>query len=259
MLPKIVLFSMVISAALVFASFDASADVVYLENGGSVEGVITKEGDTSVEMDLGFGSVVFWKGEIKKITRSNSRELYGIKKEWNAKKKELRKKEKEFYEAREKRFREYAKWTEEERTKKLKSSGEPSEIKVSRDVNSRSILVDALLDDKVKATLVLDTGASLVVLSNKIGQELGLDLNDTNKGVVTLRMAGNRTANATLVTLKSINVQGIEVKDVMAAVLIEEGQDIGFKDGLLGMTFLNKFNLKIDLKNMKVVLEKINQ
>ena len=44
----------------------------------------------------------------------------------------------------------------------------------------------------------------------------------------------------------------------MAAILIEEEQGMGFKDGLLGMTFLNKFNLKIDLKNMKVVLEKIN-
>ena len=111
------------------------------------------------------------------------------------------------------------------------------------------------MDDKAKATLVLDTGANIVVLTRHKGEELGLDLSDTTKNIATLQLAGDRRVTAKMVMLKSVRIKDIEVKDVLAGVLLEDA-GIGFRDGLLGMTFLNKFNLKIDLKNMKMALEK---
>ena len=87
------------------------------------------------------------------------------------------------------------------------------------------------------------------------GEELGLDLSDTVNNIATLQLAGGHRVAAKMVMLKSVRIKDIEVKNVLAGVLLDDG-GIGFKDGLLGMTFLNRFNLKIDLKNMKMALEK---
>ena len=107
----------------------------------------------------------------------------------------------------------------------------------------------------MKATLVLDTGASIVVLTKRMGEELGLDLTDTKNSLATLQLAGDHRVTAKMVMLKSVRINDIEVKNVLAGVLLDDAS-IGLKDGLLGMTFLNQFNLKIDLKNMKMALEK---
>jgi predicted aspartyl protease len=44
----------------------------------------------------------------------------------------------------------------------------------------------------------------------------------------------------------------------MAAVLLEDNADKNVKDGLLGMSFLNRFNVKIDLKEKKMTLLKMD-
>ena len=44
----------------------------------------------------------------------------------------------------------------------------------------------------------------------------------------------------------------------LAGVLLEDAPGMSFRDGLLGMTFLSRFNVKIDLKNGKIALEKLN-
>jgi predicted aspartyl protease len=96
---------------------------------------------------------------------------------------------------RERRLAEYEKWLEEERAKR-EAEERVKEIRVERDVTTQNILVETLLNDKVKATLVLDTGASLVILSKKMGEELGIDLKDTKGGMVELQMAGDRRIKA---------------------------------------------------------------
>ncbi|MFH1398429.1 MAG: hypothetical protein ABIH27_07770 [Candidatus Omnitrophota bacterium] len=54
-----------------------------------------------------------------------------------------------------------------------------------------------------------------------------------------------------------MTVQGVEAKEVDAAVLLDEVAGIKFKDGLLGMSFLKKFNFKIDQANNRVILERL--
>ena len=124
------------------------------------------------------------------------------------------------------------------------------------DYNRRgsSIIVEALLNDLVKANLILDTGASLVVISPEIMDKLGLDI---KKGVPILTtLADGRKVKAKLVILESIKVKGVEVKNVQAAVL--ENQETTTEDGLLGMSFLENFMLKIDAKDNKLILEEFN-
>jgi len=51
-------------------------------------------------------------------------------------------------------------------------------------------------------------------------------------------------------------VQGVEAKGVGAVVLPEGAAFTRGEDGLLGMSFLRKFNFKIDHTTKKLILEK---
>lgn len=249
------LFLAIFSAILIISS--AHADTLYLKNGRSLEGIITVEDKDSVELDIGFGTIAISKEEISDIKRSNPKQNLALMQDWKTKAKELKEKEEEFVRARQQRFEEYERWVNEEREKKKGGEDQSSEIGLVRDMASHAILVDTLLNGDVKCTLVLDTGASLVVLSKKIGAKLGIDLSDRTKDIIELHLAGDKKIQAKAIMLKSLRIKDVEEKEVMAAVLLEDVVDPYFKDGLLGRTFLNRFNLKIDLKTMNMALEKI--
>ena len=220
-----------------------------------IEGIIKSEDADNLEIDIGFGTITCQRGEIKTVERSTPDEARALEDKWANKRDELKKGEEEFTRERQNRFAEYDKWIRDSQEKASQEALSQGSVDLTRDPDSRSILVGAILNDGVKATLVLDTGASIVVLTRKKGEELGFDLSDTKSNVITLQLAGSQKVAARLVMLKSVSIKDIEVKDVMAGILLEDA-GIGFKDGLLGMTFLNRFNLKIDLKNMKMSLEK---
>jgi len=234
------------------------ADTVYLNNGGIIDGVIEKEDKDSVEVNMGFGSATFDKRQVKSIKKSSSEENNETMAKWEEKKAELESKENEFERARENRFNEaYKNWMDEEEQKKVREEGESKHIQVSRDERTKGIIVEALLNGKVKASLVLDTGASLVVLSKRIGEELGIDMEETKNGIMEFRLADGRRTKAKTVILDSLRIQDVELNKVMAAVLLDQINDPVLRDGLLGMSFLSQFNLKMNLKSMKITLEKI--
>jgi predicted aspartyl protease len=74
---------------------------------------------------------------------------------------------------------------------------------------------------------------------------------------VELIMADGRKTEAKMVILESVSVQDSEIKNIEAAVLPEKDSAAVPEDGLLGMSFLKKFNFKIDQKNDKLILEKL--
>ena len=249
--------SIIVIIFLSLSSFAAvaRADTIYFNNGGTIEGIIKSENADHVDIDIGFGTITCAKQEIMKIERSTPDETAALTEKWEKKRAELKNSEAEFARERQKNFEEYQRWTQEEREKKAKEEAGEGTINLVRDPETRDILVDVFLNDKAKATLVLDTGASIVVLTKKKGEELGLNLADTKNSLATLQLAGDHRVTAKMVMLKSVRINDIEVKNVLAGVLLDDAS-IGLKDGLLGMTFLNQFNLKIDLKNMKMALEK---
>jgi len=237
---------------------EVNADTIYFKNGRSVEGIIKEETNKTVEIDMGFGTITCGRDEIAKIEASTPEERDAISAKWEHKRKDLQAKEGEFALDRQRRGSEYQRWVREEQEKKKQGDADKREIRVMRDPESKSILADVLLNGKVKATLVLDTGASVVVLSKKIGLELGIKLDETQKNdIMELHLAGDRRVNARMVAIKTVEIGDAEAKDVLAGVLLEDFVNPGFKDGLLGMTFLNRFNFKIDLKEMKLSLEKL--
>lgn len=249
--------SAVIFLMMFFAANAVNADIVYLKNGGEVEGIIEKEDENKIDVNMGFGTVTFNKAQVKKIEKSSAEYSSSMAKKWEEKKKELTAKEEEFKEAREKRFDDaYENWMSEKREKKAAEKSETKDVQVARDESGTHIIVETLLNDKIKATLLLDTGASLVILSKRIGEELGLDMADTKDNMV-LKLADGKMVNAKAVILDSVKIEDVEVQKVMAAVIVDQLPDPGSKDGLLGMSFLKRFNINIDLKTMKMTLERL--
>ncbi|MCX5667322.1 MAG: retropepsin-like aspartic protease [Candidatus Omnitrophica bacterium] len=236
----------------------ARADTVNLKNGGSVSGIIEKEDDKSIEVNTGFGTVTFKKREIKNIARSSVEESRKMSRAWEEKRKELNSKEKEFANARDKRFKDaYENGMDDVKAKKLEEEGAAKQINIAHEPGGKGIIAEVLLNNSVKVNLALDTGASIVVLSRKAGEELGIDLSDTKKDVMEMQLADGSKTMAKAIVLDSVKIQDVEVKGVRAAIMIDEVPTIGMTEGLLGMSFLGKFNIKVDLKSMKMTLEKL--
>lgn len=112
------------------------------------------------------------------------------------------------------------------------------------------VIVPATLNQKSTAFFVLDTGASYTMLSRATATALGLDLE--KRPTVALQTA-NGQIQAPLVSLDTIDVGGLQIKNVTAAV-----HDVfpdGTIAGLLGLNFLRHFRLDIDTQNGLLTLE----
>ncbi|MBU1852575.1 MAG: retroviral-like aspartic protease family protein [Candidatus Omnitrophica bacterium] len=221
---------------------ELEADTVYLKNGRSLEGLIDKEDDERVVLDLGFGMVTFRRQEIKDIYRSSPDEVKKIYKEWEGEK-ELEKE----------RWVKIEKAREEARRKK---EFEPKEVEFFQDAGH--IVVDAWLNRRVKAALLLDTGASILLLSSRIAEELGIDIYESEKEFIEVQLADGTKVDAKHIVLDSVSVEGVEAKEIEAVVLKDE-TDMDMRDGLLGMSFLNKFNFQIDTVKKKLILRKLEK
>ena len=212
---------------------EVDADIVYLKNGRNIEGIIKSEDENGIKLDIGFGTVGFRKDEIERIERSSPGESGVLRKQW-----EIRKLETE----------------ERVRKEQLRKEQEPKRLDILQELGH--IIVNATLNKKVATQLLLDTGASVIVLSYNIGKRLGID-SYAGGNIVQLQMGDGRIINAKYILLESVNVQGVETDNVGAAVLLEDIPDMAFKDGVLGMSFLNRFNFKIDQSKKQLILEKL--
>ena len=220
----------IIAIIIIFLScyiVEAGADIIYLKNGRLIKGLIKRENSREVVLELGFGTIKLSPEEIKAVWRSSPEEAELIRAEWQKYKRVE---------------------TDVRQPKKEAVSGEAGISKTNE-----GILVNALLNNKVKASLILDTGAYGVLLSKKIGKELGIDTKDARKSVIEkVTMADGREAEARMMVLNSVAVEGVEAKNVEGAILL--GDEINY-DGLLGRSFLNKFSFQIDSANKKLILK----
>lgn len=113
------------------------------------------------------------------------------------------------------------------------------------------VIVRATVNKKAQVNFVVDTGASYTIISRASAQELNIDL---EKNLPTLPFqTANGTILAPLISLDSIEVGGMRIENLTAAV-----HDIvpGGGEGLLGLNFLNNFRMDIDMKGGVLVLEK---
>ncbi len=213
----------------------AGADTVYLKDGRVVEGIVSSEEGPTVRLDFEFGSIDFPKGEIDRIRRSDRRE-------------------REILKGRLEKNRSAAEAVRE------RESTVKEQKPRTRDGRERvqHIAVSATLNRKVPVKLLLDTGASYVIVSNRIGRQLGVDLTG-DRDTIQLQIGDGRRIAARYVTLRSVNVEGVEATDVGGAVLLDDQDKILSFDGVLGMSFLSRFNFKVDHQSKKLMFEEVSQ
>lgn len=116
-------------------------------------------------------------------------------------------------------------------------------------VSGGNFLVDVLINGRVEARLMLDTGASLITLTEEIGQKLGLNTGSSSPELPFNTAGGEEWMP--LVALQTVKVGGA-VTELVEASVNKHIKDI---DGLLGMSFLGDFRFEIDRTNKRLTLK----
>lgn len=128
----------------------------------------------------------------------------------------------------------------------------PSKASIPFERQGQVVIVEATLNKKTAAKFVVDTGASYTMISSAVAKELDIDTERDR------RTAPFQTANgiiqAPLVSLESINVGGMEIRNLTAAVhdVLADSKVAG----LLGLNFLANFRMDIDTQKGVLHLEK---
>lgn len=103
------------------------------------------------------------------------------------------------------------------------------------------------INKQQKGNFIVDTGATLVTLSKSFADQLKLDYSGWPK-ILT------QTANSFGVSYRgfvdSISIQDLEARHIEVAV----AEEFGAADGLLGLSFLNRFKIEMDSEKGFMVL-----
>ena len=195
--------------------------IITLKNKRQIEGIIQKETTDQLIVDIGIGTVVVSRNDIENIEEAGDREKEKILEEWGG---------------------------------MGKKGGDEGTITEIRYWDPERITVRVTLNDKVKATLILDTGAPYVAVTPAIGEKLA-KLNDTVSKGVNMKWTNGSTTPGKLILLESVQIGNAKVKNVEGVISQIPILDPG-TDGLLGMSFLRHFHLKIDAATRRVILER---
>lgn len=231
----------------------ASADTLYLKNGRSLDGFVEKEEKGNVYFKVNGGTVEFKNTEIARVYKSVPEESALIYDKWERDKEGFRLNRSH---AETERVRRLEEWQDKEVVVPERQTAQEEPVPKGIDVNKKNghFFVDAVLNDNVSVTLLLDTGASMVLISRRVAEDLGIKT-DNIVATIDLSMADGRKVKAKRVTLKSVRIKNVEAKDVSAAVFNEDSGGMGTEDGLLGMSFLSRFDFRIDQDNNKLILK----
>jgi clan AA aspartic protease (TIGR02281 family) len=116
-----------------------------------------------------------------------------------------------------------------------------------------SMMAVAVLNGSVKVPLVVDTGAELTKIPTAAARQLGLNLNDA--AVIPLRSTSGIYL-APFTKIKSITVGDATVSDVEVTISdIVPGSNVG----LLGMSFLDNFQITIHADDNTMILTSLPQ
>jgi clan AA aspartic protease (TIGR02281 family) len=115
-----------------------------------------------------------------------------------------------------------------------------------------AMLVDVVLDGFLKSRLLVDTGATLTVISTATARQLGLNLSDA--AVIPLQSVSGLFL-APLTKVKSMTVGEATVRDVEVVV-----HDIasGGGTGLLGMSFMDNYQVTVNASEETMILTELS-
>lgn len=139
--------------------------------------------------------------------------------------------------------------------KRIKAySNEIRETDVPFEVDGRHAIVTARINNQVDARLLLDTGATAVQISEALARKLNLQLPDEPKVKVTL-------ADGREIDVKPVILDSVQVADACAervAAIVSPSEPSRGVDGLLGMSFLQGFDVRLDGFSNKLILKRFD-
>ncbi|MBF0387728.1 MAG: TIGR02281 family clan AA aspartic protease [Candidatus Omnitrophica bacterium] len=240
-----------------------SADNLLLHNGHNVEGVIVSETQDAVSIEVGGGVVEFAKDEVREIRRATPDEAEELYARWGRRQKKLKNEELAAQVERDKALEAWRQSSARQEALKVRQQEEQLRLDAAtKAVPAKSenghIWVDAQVNADVPATLVVDTGSPTVLLTFSFISRLQLQPKDLQ--VISKITVLNGEQKAAYVVLKSFKVGDVEEKNVPAMILLEPNAAIekGCRDGLLGLTFLERFHVTFDPANGRILLRSIS-
>lgn len=106
-----------------------------------------------------------------------------------------------------------------------------------------SLVVPIIIQDKVMATFMVDTGSSYTVITPRMARKLGVTITDKTPRIAII--TANGAIKAPLVKLHDISIGQIRVPEVSAVVQeLGNGEDT-LLSGLLGMNFFHGMDLTV--------------
>ncbi len=116
-----------------------------------------------------------------------------------------------------------------------------------------NFMVEVVLNGRVKAMLMVDTGASIVTISEEIARKIG-HRNSYNSPEMPFTTAGGMVWMP-MIALDKVTVGDAMVKLVEASV----NNKMGDLDGLLGMSFLGDFRVEMDRTRSQMILKPLDE
>ena len=102
----------------------------------------------------------------------------------------------------------------------------------------------------VTGNFIVDTGATFVMLTHGFAQKAEVDVDQNSMIKIT---TANGIADARRGRAKTIRLRTLESKDVPIVVHANPKEHLaGRYDGLLGMSFLSRFNVSMDSKSVSI-------
>ncbi len=115
------------------------------------------------------------------------------------------------------------------------------------------MVASVILNDSHPQEFAVDSGAAFVCLSEALAARAGLRIGASDRDII-LRTADGRNVPAKLTTLRSVRLGKFTVENVECAVL---GAEAPNAEALLGMSFLRRFQFRIDTQAGTISLTKL--
>jgi clan AA aspartic protease (TIGR02281 family) len=115
------------------------------------------------------------------------------------------------------------------------------------------ILVDAVLNGNISTKMVFDTGADIVVITEKLAGKLNQDIAGSGEEITLHTNCGDISGQT--FSLNKIELGSVSKANVRSVIAPVEASLSGY-DGLLGLSFLGDFKITVDYKKNKIMMSR---
>ena len=124
-----------------------------------------------------------------------------------------------------------------------------AKIKISQD--GKPIISQGLINGVHTGRFMIDTGATVVVLSSAFAEKIGIHYQEWP---ACLSQTANGMADGYFGYVDQVAVQGVEARHIQTVVT----KNLGGVDGLLGLSFLSRFKINMDAEKGYISLSQKN-